>query len=158
MNQRISIPLLDRREIEASIVGPLLRAFSDEVGEEKARMILQNVVRQIAQIGGCNAAQLLGGNDLSSLAEAVDSWRVGDALTLEIGRQDEQAFEFNVTRCRFAEMYHRLGLKDLGAILSCSRDAAMIEGFNPEISFTRTQTIMEGAPHCDFRYYKKSCN
>lgn len=28
----------------------------------------------------------------------------------------------------------------------------MIDGFNPDIAFSRTQTIMEGATHCDFRY------
>ena len=31
-------------------------------------------------------------------------------------------------------------------------DAALIVGFNPKIKFTRTQTIMSGAPYCDFRY------
>jgi len=53
-------------------------------------------------------------------------------------------------------MYHRLGLADLGPVLSCSRDGRMIEGFNPGIAFTRTQTIMEGATHCDFRYRVQS--
>jgi hypothetical protein len=53
-------------------------------------------------------------------------------------------------------MYRRLGLADLGGLLSCSRDAALIDGFNPSIAFARTQTIMEGAPHCDFRYRKRS--
>jgi len=28
----------------------------------------------------------------------------------------------------------------------------MAEGFGPEIKLTRTQTIMQGASHCDFRY------
>jgi hypothetical protein len=41
---------------------------------------------------------------------------------------------------------------EFGKILSCNRDGALIEGMNPEIRFTRTQTIMEGAPFCDFRY------
>jgi hypothetical protein len=67
-------------------------------------------------------------------------------------RQDEQALDFNVTRCRYAELYRALGLEDLGGLLSCGRDAAMIEGFNPDVELTRTQTIMEGASHCDFRY------
>jgi hypothetical protein len=52
-------------------------------------------------------------------------------------------------------MYHRLGLDDLGPILSCARDAAMIDGFNSAIAFARTQTIMEGASHCDFRYRQR---
>ncbi len=28
----------------------------------------------------------------------------------------------------------------------------MVEGFNSDIKFERTQTIMSGAEHCDFRY------
>jgi hypothetical protein len=40
--------------------------------------------------------------------------------------------------------------------LSCARDYALIEGFNPDVSLKRTQTIMEGATHCDFRYCLKS--
>ncbi len=154
MDQRISIPLLEQREIEAKIVGPLIQAFVGELGEERTRSVLTKVIRELAHHGGCAAVRLFGGNDLQSLAQAVELWRNNDALTLEVLQLDEERFDFNVTRCRFAEMYHRLGLGDLGGILSCSRDAAMIEGFNPEIGFTRTQTIMEGAAHCDFRYRK----
>jgi predicted hydrocarbon binding protein len=32
----------------------------------------------------------------------------------------------------------------------------MIAGFNPELELTRTQTVMEGASHCDFRVRKKA--
>jgi hypothetical protein len=31
----------------------------------------------------------------------------------------------------------------------------MIAGFNPELELVRTQTVMEGASHCDFRFRKK---
>jgi hypothetical protein len=66
--------------------------------------------------------------------------------------QTEDVFSFNVTRCRYAELYEKLGIRELGSALSCARDYALIEGFNPDVSLKRTQTIMEGAPHCDFRY------
>jgi predicted ArsR family transcriptional regulator len=49
-------------------------------------------------------------------------------------------------------MYRDLGMAELGASLSCNRDGTMVEGFNPDIEFTRTQTIMSGASHCDFVY------
>ncbi len=49
-------------------------------------------------------------------------------------------------------MYRALGLSDLGGSLSCQRDYALAQGFNPAIELTRTQTIMEGAPFCDFRF------
>jgi hypothetical protein len=150
-----NLPLLQRREIEAGVIAPLVRAFAAEVGEERARQILAGVVGELARQAGCAAAAAVGGNDLSHLKQAVETWKADGALELTVLRDDAEAFEFNVTRCRYAEMYHRLGLADLGPILSCSRDGRMVEGFNPGIAFTRTQTIMEGATHCDFRYRKE---
>ena len=149
------LPLLQQREIEANVIAPLFRAFAAELGEARAREILAGVVRKLAEQAGCTAAVATGGNDLAHLKQAVTKWTEAGALELTVLRDDAQAFEFNVTRCRFSEMYHRLGLVDLGPILSCGRDAAMIEGFNPEIALARTQTIMDGAPHCDFRYAKR---
>ena len=37
-------------------------------------------------------------------------------------------------------------------LLICTADFAVAEGFGPDVKLTRTQTIMQGAPHCDFRY------
>jgi len=51
--------------------------------------------------------------------------------------QTENTFFFNVTRCRFAEAYEKLGIKDLGVTLSCCRDFGFIEGFNPKIKLSR---------------------
>ena len=66
--------------------------------------------------------------------------------------QSADRLSFNVTRCRYAEMYRALGLGDLGSSLSCQRDFSLIEGFNPAIALSRTQTIMDGAAYCDFRF------
>lgn len=76
-------------------------------------------------------------------------------MQIEILAQNAEEFSFNVLRCRYAEMYRALGMEKLGGVLSCSRDQALIEGFNPEIELTRTQTIMDGAAFCDFRYRLK---
>ena len=56
------------------------------------------------------------------------------------------------TRCRYAEIYRDLGLGALGAFLSCNRDGAFCEGYDSRLELTRTQTIMSGAWHCNFRY------
>ena len=49
-------------------------------------------------------------------------------------------------------MYRELGYGDLGEVFSCTRDFEFSKGFNPDVKLTRTQTIMKGAPYCDFRY------
>lgn len=147
------LPLLQQREIEANVIAPLFHAFAAEVGEERARVVLAGVIRYLAVRSGCAAAT--EGNDLDHLKATVAKWAEGGALELTVLRDDAEAFHFNVTRCRFAEMYRRLGLAELGPVLSCNRDGAMIEGYNRDIAFQRTQTIMDGAPHCDFRYDMK---
>ena len=149
----VPLPLLQQREIEAGVIAPLFRAFAAEVGEARAREIVGGVIRELAKQAGCAAAA--NGNDIAQLKRVVEKWTEAGALELTVLRDDPEAFEFDVTRCRFAEMYARLGLSDLGALLSCARDAAMIDGFNPNIDFARTQTILGGAAHCDFRYRKK---
>lgn len=149
------LTLLDQREIEAGIVGPLVRAFEREIGPEQTRAVVAGLVRELARESGCAAATALGGNGLRELAAATERWRAGGALELDVIRLNDAALEFNVTRCRFAEMYRRLGLADWGAVLSCGRDGAMVEGFNPDLELTRTQTLMEGASHCDFRYRRR---
>ena len=146
------LPLLQQREIEANVIAPLVRAFAAEVGEDRAREVLAGVINGLARESGCAAAVTVGGNDLSHLRQVVEGWRASAALELTVLRDDAEALEFNVTRCQYAEMYHRLGLADLGPILSCSRDGTMIDGFNPAITLTRTQTLMAGATHCDFRF------
>ncbi len=64
-------------------------------------------------------------------------------------------FGVDVTACGYAQFYEKLGAPELGFLLVCSADFAMAEGFGPDIELTRTQTIMQGASHCDFRYARQ---
>lgn len=146
------IGVLKRREIEARIVAPLLERFAEEFGEEKVRELAADVVIDVAKTQGAAMAELMGSNDLSTFGESMEAWTRGGALEMDIVEQSPTRFAFNVTRCKYAEMYRELGKADLGATMSCNRDGTMIEGFNSDITFTRTQTIMGGASHCDFVY------
>jgi L-2-amino-thiazoline-4-carboxylic acid hydrolase len=151
-DQKPRLPLLEQREIEARIVGPLVRAFAAELGQVRALAIVGQVIRELAQRSGGELAQVLGKQTLDAFAQTLDRWRENGALEIDVLEQTPEKLSFNVTRCRFAEMYRALGLADLGASLSCQRDFALAQGFNPAIYLDRTQTIMEGAPHCDFRF------
>jgi hypothetical protein len=146
------ITLLQRREIEAKIVGPLIRGFIDAMGRDAALEVVRGVITQLARDGGSDLAARLGDASLATFAQALDLWREGGALEIELLEQSPERLSFNVTRCRYAELYRALGLADLGGSLSCQRDFALVEGFNPGIRLERTQTIMEGASHCDFRF------
>jgi len=149
------IGVLKRREIEARILAPLLEAFAREFGRDRLLAIARDVIIRIAREQGDQLARTVGGRTLAQFAGALDMWKKDDALEIEVLEQSEERLSFNVTRCRYAELYRALGIPELGALFSCNRDFALIEGFNPEVGLTRTQTIMEGAPFCDFRFAGK---
>ena len=151
-NEPPGVPLLRQREIEARIVGPLIRAFAAEVGEERIIGILRGVITDLAQQGGADLARSLGEHSLEAFARSLDRWRENDALQIDMLEQSAERLSFNVVRCRYAELYRSLGMADLGSSLSCQRDFALAQGFSPDIELVRTQTLMEGAPFCDFRF------
>jgi hypothetical protein len=146
------LSLLQQREIEARIVGPLVRAVRDELGEERALALVRRVIAELARQSGADLARQLGEASLEAFAQCLGRWSEGGALEIDLLERSAERLSFNVTRCRYAEMYRALGLADLGSSLSCQRDFSLVEGFNPAIQLTRTQTIMEGAPYCDFRF------
>ena len=53
-------------------------------------------------------------------------------------------------------VYNEIGAPELGFLFVCSADFPMAEGFGAPVELTRTQTIMQGASHCDFRYRLKA--
>lgn len=144
--------VLNRREIEARIIAPLLEAFGEAFGRERVLEITRQTIKDIAKQQGKQLADSMGGCTLAHFAASLNAWKKDDALNIDVLEQTEEVFSFNVTRCRYAEMYTELGIPKLGTTLSCNRDFTLIEGFNPNVSLTRTQTIMEGASICDFRF------
>jgi len=67
-------------------------------------------------------------------------------------RHDEEALEFDVTHCRFAEFFRALGEPELGALLVCATDFDIVAAGGSAVGLTRDQTLMQGAPSCTFRY------
>ena len=150
------IGVLKRREIEARILMPVLEALGAEFGRDRVFEVARRVIVEVAHEQGRQLAERVGGNSLAHFATALEDWKKGDAYRMDVLRQDDERFEFNVTRCRYAEMYRALGIPEVGALLSCNRDFALIEGFNADVGLERTQTIMEGATHCDFRFRRRA--
>jgi hypothetical protein len=148
-NEPISV--LDRRKIEAQIAGPLIRAFIAEMGKEKALAVVRSVIGKLARQSGVDLAKALGGNSMADLARGLTAWAKGDAYQMDVISLSETEYVYNITRCRYAEMYKEIGMADLGVTLSCGRDFELISGFNPKMKLTRTKTIMEGCECCDFR-------
>ena len=148
-----ALGILARRRIEAEILAPVYDELKAEIGVERAHEILRKAVRRAAIAAGkAFADKTPDGTDLSTFRAIQPLWTKDGALTIETLQATPEAFDFNVRRCRYAETYKAMGLAEIGALLSCNRDGAFCEGYDPRLKLTRTQTIMDGADHCDFRY------
>jgi hypothetical protein len=124
--------------------------------QEKANAILDAAIRRAAVAEGRYFAEKQGGQtSMASLIRLYELWSSNGALEIEVLRADDEAYDFNVTRCRYAETYREMGLGHIGHLLSCNRDGTFIEGYDPAITLERRQTIMEGATCCTFRYRMK---
>ena len=147
------IPIIERRRIEAELLKEVYETLLERFGRDDARRVIAESVRRssIAQAARF-AAGAPGGTSLQSFIDIQSHWTAENALEIEPIHRDESHYDFNVTRCRYAEMYKSMGLGEIGGLLSCNRDGSFCEGYDPNLKMTRTQTIMEGASHCDFRY------
>ncbi|MCM2561629.1 L-2-amino-thiazoline-4-carboxylic acid hydrolase [Lutimaribacter sp. EGI FJ00015] len=150
------IPILLRRKIEAMILKHVLEVITERSGREEAEAVIGDTCSRSAIEQGEQLAEALGRTpNLTDFAEILPNWTREDALQIELLEATEDKMDFNVRRCRYSEMYKEMGLGDIGHLLSCNRDGDFCIGYNPDIELTRTQTIMKGASHCDFRYRMK---
>ena len=145
------LPMLERRRIEATILKTRLRDAQVEPWrgscEESTR---RSQFLDRAGPGVCSEGRWQDFDE--SLCRSPRLWQSGNALEVEVKEQTETSYIFEVTRCRYAEMYRDMGLGEIGHLLSCQRDGTFCEGYDKRLKLTRTQTIMQGASHCDFNY------
>ena len=153
MSDTVHLPMIERRRIEATILKHVFEALKATHGDDIARQtIAESVRRSSIEQGQQMAAEAGGKTSLASFAGIMPRWSQDDAITMEMKESTDTKLEFNITRCRYSEMYKEMGLGDIGHLLSCQRDGTFCEGYDNRLKLTRTQTIMQGASHCDFKY------
>lgn len=153
MSNDNELGILARRRIEAEIIKPIYEIMKREFGIEKAQAVIGEAVSNAAiEAGRDFAAREKNGANIESFVALQHLWEKDDALQIEVLRSDSGHYDYNVKRCRYAEMYQEMGLGEMGHLLSCNRDARFIEGYAPQVALTRPHTVMAGDGYCDFRY------
>jgi hypothetical protein len=151
----MDISVIQQARIQAQVLVPLVKALQAELGEERANALVRNALGDLYRSFGEKFWQAKQERNLGKLmSSAFKTYSRDDALDYTVVEQSEDAFAIDVTGCRYAEFYKALGEPELGFLLVCTADFPTAEGFGPDIKLTRTQTIMQGASHCDFRYQR----
>ena len=97
--------------------------------------ILSSTIKELARKQGRDLSSEYG-NDIDAFLKTLEFWTQDGALEINVLEKSKTRLNFDVTRCKYAEFYKAMGMEDLGAILSCNRDFAMIEGFNERGEYT----------------------
>jgi len=148
------IPTLTKRRLQAQVIAPIYAEMVEALGEEKASAILDAAIRKAAVAEGKEFASRApeGKTSMADFIKLYDLWTADGALEMKVLEASDEKFDFDITRCRYAETYREMGLGKIGHLLSCNRDGTFCQGYDPNISLERKQTIMEGASCCTFRY------
>ncbi|MFX0093744.1 MAG: L-2-amino-thiazoline-4-carboxylic acid hydrolase, partial [Candidatus Hodarchaeota archaeon] len=77
-----------------------------------------------------------------------EDWTEGE-FTIE---KSEKGVQIYCTKCPIADSYRSIGKQALGLIFQCSEDPYIAAGFNPNIEFRRSKTLMNGDDCCDHYY------
>ena len=149
----MTVSVIEQVKIQAQVLVPLVKALQAELGEARANEIVRGALRDLFRGYGETFWRAKNETDVGkAVASAFRQYARDDALTYDVIEQSPDAFAFDVTRCRYAEFYKELGEPELGFLLVCSADFDTAAGFGGDVRLARTQTIMQGASHCDFRY------
>ena len=148
----VQIPYLERVKIQSEILLPLYKRLREELGDERAAGLLRAAVREYALAMGSAVSKTVPGHSLDKLRSLLPLFAAGDALVIEPVADNHKEFSINVRRCRYAEHFKSIGEPEFGAMMTCELDPPMTEGLGSDLTLERTQTIMNDASHCDFRW------
>jgi predicted ArsR family transcriptional regulator len=148
------LSLLDKTRIQAQVLVPVLRALRAELGKEKADAIVKRALRDWSKQLFASVGDSVDGSPRrkwAAMHTAMGEMTEKD-VSVDLLRKDKEALEFDITQCHFAEFFRALGEPELGALLVCETDFDIAAAAQGDVTLTREQTIMKGAPSCTFRY------
>ena len=116
-------------KIEAEIIKPIYEILVREIGKDRAQAVIGEAIEQAAIDAGKGfASKEPNGANIKSFIALQYLWEKDNALEVKVIDADDQQYNYNVTRCRYAEMYHEMGLGEIGHLLSCARDEKIHRG------------------------------
>ena len=146
-NQPQKDPILEATKIQAKAVIPIVKAMEEELGKERAHAVVGEAIA-----GNYVQWRDKRGFEPDSHPNSDDDNGPAFPVEKEVVENTETAYGHNITGCAFADYFRKIGEPEIGALMTCGVDFAAEEHMRPGWEFTRTQTRMQGAAHCDFRW------
>ena len=143
------VSMLEAVKIQARALIPVVKALEAELGRERAHELVGSAIAESwAEVVSARVAER---NQHPARAGSGFEFPVESEVVEET--RDSYALDF--TGCAFADHFRSIGEPEIGALLTCGVDFAAEARMRPSWKFTRTQTLMQGASHCDFRWQRE---
>jgi len=143
------VSMLEAVTIQARVLIPVVKALEAEMGKDKAHAL---VGRAIAESW---ASFVVSRQKERDTHPSLDASAFAYPVETEIVESSADSHAANLTACEFARYFREIGQPEIGALLTCNVDFAVNEKLRPSWEFKRTQTQMQGAPFCDFRWRRR---
>jgi hypothetical protein len=144
------ISMLDAVKIQARALIPVVKALEAELGKERAHALVGGAIAESWADGMASRTAVRDqhpGEGEATLPFPVES---------RVVEHEPDTYGLDFTACAFADYFREIGEPEIGALLTCGVDYAVERKLRPSWEFQRTQTRMQGAPHCDFRWRRRS--
>jgi hypothetical protein len=138
--------VLEAVKIQARAVIPIVKALESELGRDRAHATVGDAIA--ADYAAWQARRI----PLRNLHPRESGGAAAFPVESVVREDTPTRYAVDMTRCRFAEYFRSIGEPGIGALLTCGVDFANEANLRPAWTFTRTQTLMQGASHCDFRW------
>lgn len=146
------VPFADQLRIQAEVLAPLLTAMREELGKDAADRLMRKGLQPYARRIG---REMRAGSDepsLVKLGKAVEGLEMMGEQKVAFHERAPDRLSYDIVECSVAKFYRAMGLGDLGFTLICCLDYDIMPSLDERIVMERSQTIMQGASHCDFRF------
>lgn len=139
----------DAVKIESRVMIPVIKALEVEFGKEKVHAIVGKAIAE-------SYADFVSTRIKDRNTHPVETSQGFDyPVESEVVEHTDTSYFVNYTQCAFADYFRKIGEPEIGALLTCGMDFAVEKKLRPNWEFRRTQTLMQGAPYCDFRWKLK---
>lgn len=128
----------------------------EKYGGEGKSVILKGIKAFGCTRGERIAERVKGAGKPLTLENFFKFYDVPVALTVKQSKEPEVVkhgkLVKKITSCPLAALAKEEGQLEIGK-LYCEQDSAMLEGYNPELRFEKTASLMEGDKYCEFVYF-----
>lgn len=131
----------------------LLAALRERFGDGVLEVATEHYGKE-AREGWARLAAKHGSNSIDDLVNLL--WEPMTAQGFEYSREEQaDGTQMKCTRCHLNDLAQETGEPEVVHSITCATDPYIVEGFNPQMGFRRTKTLVQGHGCCDHFYYIK---